>query len=209
MPKKTCLFVVNFTDNHQFKPLLKVPGEKDYLEVVHETKLLGYWFTDNMKPAVHIKYILSIVNKRIWPIRKLKFAGVNVEDLKYYYIMKLRSVMESAAPVFHSMLTLENTTDLERVQKNVTCIIMGNRYTTYEEALEYLELDTLLKRREQICLDFALKCFHNRKFSHLFVPTPANDHDLREPVRRFLEPQCTTERYRKSPLVYLTRRSTE
>ena len=115
--KKTCLFVVNLSKNHQFKPWLSIPGEQKYLEVVHETKLLGYWLTDNMKPRIHIEYILSIVNRRIWALQKLKFAGVCDEDLKYFFIMKLRSVLETSAPVFHSMLNIENSDDLERVQK--------------------------------------------------------------------------------------------
>ena len=206
--KKTCLFVVNFSKNHQFKPWLSIPGEQKYLEVVHETKLLGYWLTDNMKPRIHIEYILSIVNRRIWALQKLKFAGVCDEDLKYFFIMKLRSVLETSAPVFHSMLNIENSDDLERVQKIVVSIIMGNRYTTYEAALSYLDLQTLAERRVKICLDFALKCLKNPKFSKLFVPIPPDVHNLRE-TRSFLEPQCTTERYRNSPLVYLIRQLNE
>ena len=64
--KKTFLFVVNFTKNHQFRPWLKVPGENNYLETVPKTKLLGYWLTTDMKPHVHIQYLLSIVNNRMW-----------------------------------------------------------------------------------------------------------------------------------------------
>ena len=82
--KKTFLFVVNFTKNHQFKPFLKVPGENDYLETVPKTKLLGYWLTTDMKPHVHIEYLLSIVNKRMWAITKLKLVGVCDVDLKHF-----------------------------------------------------------------------------------------------------------------------------
>ena len=53
--KKTCLFIVNFTKNHQFELLLKIPGGNDYLQVVQETKLLGYWLLNDMKPHNHIE----------------------------------------------------------------------------------------------------------------------------------------------------------
>ena len=39
---KTKLLIVKFTHNHQFKPLLQVPGSSNPLKTVAETKLLGY-----------------------------------------------------------------------------------------------------------------------------------------------------------------------
>ena len=147
-PKKTNLFIVNFSKNHQFKPLLKIPGDQNLLQVVQETKLLGYWLTSDMKPHKHVQYILKIVNGRIWAITKLKRTGVSDEDLKYFFTMKVRSVLESAAVVFHSLLTEENKKNIERIQKTVIRIIMGTRYTSYEDSLKYLNLDTLFERRE-------------------------------------------------------------
>ena len=81
---------------------------------------------------------------------------------------------------------------------------MGSRFTTYEDAMEYLELEELSDRRESICLNFALKCLTNPKFKDLFTLVPENDHYIRE-RRKFLGPQCSKDRYRNSPLVYLTR----
>ena len=40
--KKTLVFVANFTDTHQFRPLLTVPGAAVPLERALEHKLLGY-----------------------------------------------------------------------------------------------------------------------------------------------------------------------
>ena len=39
--------------------------------------------------------------------------------------MKIRSVLESNAVVFHSMMTNDDSDDLERVQRNVVRTIMG------------------------------------------------------------------------------------
>ena len=202
--KKTCLFIANFTENHQFKPLLRIPGEIDPIEVVQEVKLLGYWLTSNMKPRIHVQYILTIVNKRMWAMSKLKKAGVPDSDLKYFYVMKLRSVLESAAVVFHSMITIEDGQNIERIQKTAARIIMGDRYKSYEHSLRFLDLESLQDRREKLCLSFALKSLKNVRFKHLFEPTPNVDYRFRN-VKRFKEPQYDTSRYNNSPLVYLTR----
>ena len=72
----------------------------------------------------------------------------------------------------HSSITVENREDLERVQKTVLKIILGLRYKSYQNALDILELETLEKRREKLCLNFARKaskhpnartCFHSMK----------------------------------------------
>ena len=189
-PKKTFLFIANFSLIHQFKPMLRIPGEQDFLEVVQEVKLLGFWFTSDMKAHKHVQYLLAIVNKRIWAISKLKRAGVCDEDLKYFFTMKLRSVLESLAPVFHSLLTQEDSKNIERIQKTVTRIIMGSRYSSYEESLVYLDLESLEIRRENLCLAFALKCLKTEKFKHLFQATPDLEYAMRNDRRKVIEPQC-------------------
>ena len=53
--KKTCVFIANFTENHQFKSMLSIPGHPQTLDIVLETKLLGYWLTSDLKPTTHPK----------------------------------------------------------------------------------------------------------------------------------------------------------
>ena len=81
---------------------------------------------------------------------------------------------------------------------------MGFRYVDYEQALLYLELEKLSSRRTELCLNFALKCLYSKKYKHLFEFVPVDDHNIRQ-RRKLLEPQCHKDRYRNSPLVYLTR----
>ena len=76
------------------------------MEIILETKLLGYWFTQDMKPATHVDYIVSICYQKLWGIRKLKRAGIKTDDIILFYNMKLRSILESSCPVFHPMLTI-------------------------------------------------------------------------------------------------------
>ena len=66
-----------------------------------------------MKTDRHVEHILSISYKRIWTIRKLKRAGISNEDILYLYYIKIRSVLESNCVAYHSMLTKENSDDIE------------------------------------------------------------------------------------------------
>ena len=52
---KTSLFIVNFTGKHKFLPFLQIPGCMTTLNVLSETKLLGYWLTEDMKTNKHVQ----------------------------------------------------------------------------------------------------------------------------------------------------------
>ena len=65
--------------------------------------------------------------------------------------------MEQSATVWHSSLTEENKSDLERVQKSALKIILGDRYRSYKNALCILDIETSNDRRQKMCLNFGLK----------------------------------------------------
>ena len=90
------------------------------------------------------------------------------QDLRLIYIQYVRSILEQSCVVWHSSLTLENSLDIERIQKNSLRIILQNKYNNYEEALEKLNLETLEQRRETLCLKFARKCHENSQTNDIF-----------------------------------------
>ena len=45
---------------------------------------------------------------------------------------------------------------------------MKEKYQSYENALEKLEIEKLDKRRERLCLNFALKCVKHEKVKKMF-----------------------------------------
>ena len=202
--KKTVLFVSNFTEIHQFRPIITIPGENIPLTVVQDTKLLGYWLTGDMKPKKHVKYIISKAHKRIWIMRRLKIAKCNNSDMVHIYIALIRSILETACPVFHSQLTIEDSNDIERIQKIFIWIVLGSRYEDYNEACIQLKLQPLKLRRENLCLDFALKCLSDKNHSNMFTRNPVTRYSTRNHLS-FLEPNCATKRYQESPLPYLTK----
>ena len=199
---KTCLFIVNFTKNYQFRPLLQIPGCESNIDRALETKLLGYWFSSDMKTDRHVQHILAISYKRIWTIRKLKKAGINNEDILYFYFMKIRSVLESNCVAFHSMLTQENSENIERIQKIVLRIILNEEYLDYHHACLKMNIQTLSSRRIKLCLSFALKCVESDKHKQIFKLNKQTN--IRNP-ERYIVPYAHTTRYFNSPKLYLTR----
>ena len=134
----------------------------------------------------------------------MKCAGVSDNDIFHFYTMKIRTVLEYAAPVFTSMLTQQDVYDIERVQKIVLKIILSSKYTTYDEACSKMNTITLEKRRKYLSLKFALSCLDNCQHKHMFNQRSSTYYELRN-IKSFEEPFCHNQRFYTSPVPYLTR----
>ena len=66
--------------------------------------------------------------------------GVNNEDLLNIYILYICSLLEYCSVVWHSTLILEQSNNLERVQKLCLKVILGSEYNGYTQALKYITL---------------------------------------------------------------------
>ena len=196
--------IVNFTHLHQYQSLLTLPGSTSPIERTFQTKLLGYWLTMDMKPDTHVAYMLKIAYSRLWSITRLKAAGVSDDDIFYFFTVKIRSVLEFSAPIFTSMLSEENISDIERIQKIVFRVILTERYTDYESACILMNAKSLKMRRSDLSLSFALNCLKTPQHQHLFKERKSLYYTLRN-IKSFEEPLCLSERYKCSPLPFLTR----
>ena len=132
----------------------------------------------------------------------MKAARVSDRDILYFYSIKIRSILEYACPVFNSMMTQEDCSRIERIQKIVFKVILREKYRNYSQAGIYLNTLTLKERRSKLCLNFALSCLKSDKFSQWFVPTPPSEYNLRT-QEKFIMPFCRTERRKNSPIPYL------
>ena len=74
-------------------------------------------FTPDMKTNRHVEHLLTIYYKRIWAIRKLNKTGISEKEILHFYNFKIRSVLDTYCVIYHSMLTQEETYDIERIQK--------------------------------------------------------------------------------------------
>ena len=113
-------------------------------------------------------------------------------------------MLETNAPVFHSMLTQDNSEDIERVQKIVLKVVLDDKYDDYQTACATLKVESLETRRTKLCLKFALKCLKNEKFKDFFELNKAREFYQFRDLDRFYVPFAATTRYQNSPKNYLS-----
>ena len=105
--------------------------------------------------------------------------------------------------MWHSSLTEDNVSDLERIQKTAVKIILGDTYLSYEQGLVKLDMEILSERRAALCLSFAQKCAKNPKTAQMF-PKNVKVHNMetRQP-ETYIVQHSNTERLRKSSIIYM------
>ena len=200
--KKTKAITFNPCTSVDFSPEISL--NHNDLEVVDEVRLLGLIITSDLKWASNTNSMVSKANKRIWIVRRLKFLGAEVDDLLEIYTKQIRSVLELAVPAWHGAITLAEQVDIERVQKSVAHIILGQNYVSYREALKTLGLESLKVRRDKLCLNFALKAEKHDKFKKWFkLSNPKQD--TRQTKFKYCDVIAKHSRFKKSPLSLLTR----
>ena len=201
--KKTKVIPFNPFPKYGFLPQLSFPGEAP-LEVIDETKLLRVTLSSDLTWTAHTKDITNRSLRKLWVLIRFKALGATREQLLMVYILRIRSTLEFACPVFHSSLTKDQSNKIEMIQKKAFAIILGQHYQSYENALDTLNQDRLDIRRDSICLNFALKCTKSSQHYSMF-PINTNFRENMRYVKKFLEPSCRTSRHFKSPIPYMTR----
>ena len=86
--------------------------------------------------------------------------------------MFIRSILEQSCVLWHSSLSLEDSHDLERVQKSAVKIILKEDYKDYETSLIQVNFQTLCERRKYLCENFATETANHEDFHTMF---PKND----------------------------------
>ena len=136
-------------------------------------------------------------------LRKLSEFGAPTSDLKTIYISYIRSVLEQNALVWHTSLTEQNISDLERVQKSATKIILKNSHIDYQNALKVLNLEDLVQRRNQLSKSFAKKSVKNAII--YFKPNDKLHSMKTRNTNKYKIQHCNTERFNKSALPQMQR----
>ena len=200
--KKTKSIIFNFTKKHQFTTKMSVENQR--IEIVREAQLLGTVITDDLKWNKNTKLIVRKAYARMQLLNKAANYTSSRYELKNIYLTFIRSVLEQSAVVWHSSLSKKNVRDLERVQKAAVRVILGNNYRSYENGLVCLNIETLEKRRETLCLKFAKNCLKNDKVKQLF-PRNNSKHKMkkRKVSKKFKSRRSNTKRYKKSSIPYM------
>ena len=111
------------------------------IELVDEMKILETVTSSDLNWNTNTKHSIQKVNKRIIFLKKIISFGATPEETVHIWTLYCCSILEQSSVVWFSSLSSENRTDIERTQNN---------YTTYEEALQKLNLQTLEERQEII-----------------------------------------------------------
>ena len=177
------------------------------LDQIPATKLLGVWITEDLSWQKNTQEICRKAYARLSMLTKLKYVGVSTEDLIDIYILYIRSLTEYCATAFHSSLTLEQSTDLERSHKTCLRVILGGNYVSYTAALEMTGQASLIERREKRCLEFALRCIKHPINKKIFPQNPNLNQEGMEIRSRevFVVNHARTESYKKSAVPYCQR----
>ena len=165
------------------------------------TKILGVWISEDLSWNRNCQEICKKAYARLGMLTKLKYVGVNREDLLNIYILFIRSVTEYCSVLFHSSLTQAQSNKLEKIQKTCLKVILGDEYEDYDKALEILNLETLSDRRLRRCLDFSLKCLNHTKNDRLFPRNPTYNNRIRS-SEPFKVNFANTEAYQKSTIPF-------
>ena len=197
--QKSKVMLFNTAKINDFTPEIKIGNET--LDVVNEMKLLGVKISTDLKWHSNTEFITKKAYSRLWLLRRLKLFGANQKELLDVYCKQIRSTLEFAAVVWHAGLTQTNTSDIERVQKSALAIILGSQYTTYENALKHVKMESLRKRRESLSLSFGRKTA--KTHPHWFEEDKKVI-NTRGQKNKYKNVTSRTRRFRKSAIPYLT-----
>ena len=115
------------------------------------------------------KEICKKAYSRIPLLTKLKYVGVNTEDLLTIYVLFIRSVVEYCSVVYNTSLTQKQSEKIEGIQVTCLRVILDVNYVSYAASLEMCALEQLSTRRSKRQLSFSLKCLDNT-FTKRFFP---------------------------------------
>ena len=178
-------------------------GEQS-LTKVRSYKLLGIWFDDDLKWKTNTEYITKKAAKRLYFMKILKSYNAPKEALKTFYVAVVRSVLEYGAQVWNGGLTMEQSEDIERIQKRALRITYPE--LKYHEALMESNLKTLTDRRDDMCVQLIKDMSNpNHKLNHLLPKKTSQikrQRETRMNEATYYNFACKTERFKHSPIVY-------
>ena len=113
-----------------FMPSLSLDGGPP-LDVVDKVHHLGVQVRSDLSWRSNTSIISQKSFARMWMLRRLKPLGATNEELLDVYDKQLRCITEFTPPVWSSGLSLDESTQLERIQKCAFAIILAENYSSY------------------------------------------------------------------------------
>ena len=198
---KTKVMMFNMSKKLRF-PLEVSLYSSDFLEINQSSKILGIIIENNLKWSKNTQFITEKCRSRIWTLRRLKKLGFSVDFIVEVYTKEIRPILEYCAPVWSGGLTKSDSLKIERIQKSVFRLVLGDAFTSYSSACETLKLEQLYIRREKLCLKFATKEFHKESHGIFQGSTSRNPRKVSQMLVK--KPSARTRRFTSNPMYYLS-----
>ena len=197
-PSKSAIVSVSFLKSPPLF-LAPIPPETS----VTSLKLLGVTISSNLKWDAHINNILRQANSSLSLLKLLNKFSCPQSHLLQVYISFVRPILEYACPVWHPGLSNEATQKIENVQKRALRIIFKEGMIPYLHLLNISNLETLERRRNNLCLRFGKLALLNPRTANLFPEYHVPDRNrpprtVSQPIPTLSPILCTTLRYKKS-----------
>ena len=199
--EKTKVISFNKSRKWDFPPEVKFK-DGSLIEHVSDMKLVGVILSANLSWYKNTEYICDKAKQKLWILRRMKKLRFSIPTLYDVYKKEVRSIVEMAVPVWHSGLTKQQTSTIEKIQKLAFKIILGEHYKSYVQARKLLSAQTLDDRRSKLCLTFAKK---NLKTQESFFTKLQTQMNTRTKTNLVKEYKCRTDRFKRSSLPYLAR----
>ena len=151
----------------------------ELLEIVNQTTILGLILTNDLTWRKNTDHLVKKANFRMIILRNLIEFPVPIKNLVLIYSQFIRVILEFNSNVWFSSITKEESSDLERVQRNACKLILQNEYVGYQIALEKLNLESLEDRRNRLAKKFAQGCQNLEEMKDLFVQN-TNQYNIRQ-----------------------------
>ena len=195
--------VISFTKSRKldFPPELKFE-DGTTIDYIPETKLVGVILSEDLRWYKNTAYICQKARQKLWMLRRMVKIDLDYPTMFDVYAKEVRSILEMAVPVWHSGLTKQQVTDIERLQKVAFRIMLGEKYISYQLACKKFSALTLEERRVKLCVKFARKNVNSENCMFTKLKKNVN---TRQKTKMVKEYKCRTKRYQNSSLPYLAK----
>ena len=198
-PEKCHIMHVCSLRNEPQFPVFTINGKE--VDTTNSMKLLGVTIQNNLQWDIQVGQMITKASRRMYMLYVLKRFRASASDLTSVYQMYVRPVLEYASPLWHSSITKHQADQMELIQKRACRIILGNQYSSYSEALETLELCSLVERREHLLRGFGQSMLKSERHN-MMLPAPKSKRhgkNLRN-AQQLDPPRCKRTRYQKSTI---------
>lgn len=174
--KKSRCMLFNRATKHDFMPELQLNSDSN-LQVVEEMKLVGYQLRTDLRTISNTNYIVRRAWKRMWVVRRLKSMGASEADLLKVLRAQVLSVLQFATPAWSTLLTKLETARIESVLKTGLYLVYGDRFQSFNWALQEAQMCSLEEQRLKMFKNFTSHCLMSDKFKQWFKRTDQEDRE--------------------------------